>query len=542
MMTAIICACIKNEQEYLAEWIEHHLALGFVHIYLYEDIGSKPHDEIVSQYKNKVTLRALESEEYGFLADCGNLKQASIYNMCLIEHYQKYDFCCFIDIDEYIMFTNGLSLDKLLEENKGSHSFNIQWKMIGGDGHVEKVKEVVKNYHTDVSDIYEWGNLPYKSFVNLHKVVGMEHCHCPTIVDKCYSWKQGDNVCINHYFTKSWDDWCDRFIEKGDLIPDNRNIIDYFRSNPQMLPKKKELFERLYQRGSFEQEECTFVHIFSTVPYDEGYYEDLNMNLEYDILSYTLSYFFIKKMNRKVKLYTTEYGKKLLSHLDYDELIIIPKEYDIKNGVMLRPLLYALEHESLSSIFVHGDCILKDDIILGYLERAKDDVIILQEKCIDRNYAWDFFAFRLDLAPAYLTPELVTDNEGYDIGLLKFNNQELKERFIVDYKKRLEIYNGSNYEKFWKVCKNFLPDRLLFSCHLHKLIKEGNYKCEPIAGVKLKYMIPQRSQEKVKFFGILHLTSASRNKKNIVEKLRKMLNKVNGALYYKALKQIKNGE
>ena len=36
-----ICAILKNEHQYLDEWIRHHLDIGFDEIYLYEDFGSK---------------------------------------------------------------------------------------------------------------------------------------------------------------------------------------------------------------------------------------------------------------------------------------------------------------------------------------------------------------------------------------------------------------------------------------------------------------------------------------------------------------------
>ena len=38
-----ICAILKNEHQYLDEWIRHHLDIGFDEIYLYEDFGSKSH-------------------------------------------------------------------------------------------------------------------------------------------------------------------------------------------------------------------------------------------------------------------------------------------------------------------------------------------------------------------------------------------------------------------------------------------------------------------------------------------------------------------
>jgi len=41
-----ICSIIKNEHQYLEEWIDYHLNLGFDGIYLVEDVTSKSHSNI----------------------------------------------------------------------------------------------------------------------------------------------------------------------------------------------------------------------------------------------------------------------------------------------------------------------------------------------------------------------------------------------------------------------------------------------------------------------------------------------------------------
>ena len=45
-MKTAICVIIKDEQEYLDEWISHHLKLGIDEIFLYEDYGSMSHSPI----------------------------------------------------------------------------------------------------------------------------------------------------------------------------------------------------------------------------------------------------------------------------------------------------------------------------------------------------------------------------------------------------------------------------------------------------------------------------------------------------------------
>jgi hypothetical protein len=49
-MRTAICTCIKDENDYLKEWIDWNLKAGFDHIYLYEDNGSKSHKSITDLY------------------------------------------------------------------------------------------------------------------------------------------------------------------------------------------------------------------------------------------------------------------------------------------------------------------------------------------------------------------------------------------------------------------------------------------------------------------------------------------------------------
>lgn len=55
-MKSCIFTVIKNEHEYLDEWIKYHLDLGINHIFIFEDVDSKSHKDITDKYGDKVTL------------------------------------------------------------------------------------------------------------------------------------------------------------------------------------------------------------------------------------------------------------------------------------------------------------------------------------------------------------------------------------------------------------------------------------------------------------------------------------------------------
>ena len=79
-MNYAICVIIKDEHPYLAEWIEYNLKLGFNHIYIFEDYGSKSHKEITDKY-DKVTLSNLK--DFGIENSPNAEKQHVLYNTFL---------------------------------------------------------------------------------------------------------------------------------------------------------------------------------------------------------------------------------------------------------------------------------------------------------------------------------------------------------------------------------------------------------------------------------------------------------------------------
>ena len=60
-------AILKNEHQYLDEWIRHHLDIGFDEIYLYEDFGSKSHSIITDKYSSVHLIQVSENFDEMFL-------------------------------------------------------------------------------------------------------------------------------------------------------------------------------------------------------------------------------------------------------------------------------------------------------------------------------------------------------------------------------------------------------------------------------------------------------------------------------------------
>lgn len=86
MKTALICIA-KNEDNYILEWINYHLKLGFDDIFIYAN------DWQYAINNAKVKLYQIQ----------GNQQQVNAYNHFLKHNNYNYDWAAFLDVDEFLV-------------------------------------------------------------------------------------------------------------------------------------------------------------------------------------------------------------------------------------------------------------------------------------------------------------------------------------------------------------------------------------------------------------------------------------------------------
>ena len=78
-----ICQLIKDEQQYIEEWIEYHHNLGFNKFYLIEDWNSSSHKEILQKYDYVELHKLLDicNDEELSLLNKGVYRQKIVYKI-----------------------------------------------------------------------------------------------------------------------------------------------------------------------------------------------------------------------------------------------------------------------------------------------------------------------------------------------------------------------------------------------------------------------------------------------------------------------------
>ena len=251
-----ICTIIKNEHLYLKEWIDYHLKLGISHIWLFEDYGSLSHSDITSNYPDSVTLM---SASITGAAEKNPLRQCAVFSWFSREMKNEIDWCAFIDIDEFIVLSDGTTLNDLCNRfsNSEYNGFVLYWKIYNASGHIQRPEGCVQDCYKVAVDVSFQRDLNirwnYKSIVNIKKVSSWFICHTPGNVCDLSGSRVDIRILKNnppiftpayiaHYFTKSWEDWMVR-MKRGGIAAKNRDIDLFFALNPDLIKYKNKLVQ-----------------------------------------------------------------------------------------------------------------------------------------------------------------------------------------------------------------------------------------------------------------------------------------------------------
>ena len=122
---ALVCIA-KDEDNYIQEWIDYHLKLGFSDIYIWQNNWRS---NVVKENEN-VHLRIID----------GDFKQVECYNKAIDEIFNQYEWIAFFDVDEFLVGKPSSGFQKIDEFLSQEKYLNIpclciNWRMFGDSGH-----------------------------------------------------------------------------------------------------------------------------------------------------------------------------------------------------------------------------------------------------------------------------------------------------------------------------------------------------------------------------------------------------------------------
>lgn len=251
-----ISLIIRDENDYLEEWLSHHISIGFEHFYIYDNNSEIPIKDTISslplEIKTKVTV----------IDWCGAHKHAQHEQE---QHAIKYcrDDChwlAFIDTDEFIVLHKHKNIKDFLMDYDEFGGIYIPWVMYNANGKVKREdKPVMERFTRTCENLQVLGKMIVQP-----KKVEEQHMHQAFYKDendfsvdekknrvsgkrnKCTT----DIIQCNHYYTKSFEEWIAK-IARGVADPwCSRQLSEFFDYNPDLkyLDTGQD-FAQIYEKG-----------------------------------------------------------------------------------------------------------------------------------------------------------------------------------------------------------------------------------------------------------------------------------------------------
>jgi len=208
---SVICSIALNEERYIQEWINYHLALGFNHIFIYDNSDNNILNSIS---QNKVTVIHFP----------GKTKQFEAYNDFISKNRTKYKWGAFIDCDEFIVLKKHENINNFLSEFSDCESIGLNWIMFGTSKEkIYKNEPVTSRFRYCSRNINQHikciTKLKYiNTYVNPHYPIltkgGVYDTNRKQIYGPTNNLGTSDIACIHHYYTKSEEEFKEK-MERG---------------------------------------------------------------------------------------------------------------------------------------------------------------------------------------------------------------------------------------------------------------------------------------------------------------------------------------
>ena len=258
MPKTCIATCVKDEIEYLEDFIKYHLDIGINEIHIFEDYGSVSHKEICDKY-DKVYLKSIldifpeEQQSEIIQMKIDKVPSQTLYINQILKYLHPThndDWWVFLtDIDEYITATEPL--EAILSRFEDRDSVLVYWQNFGPTGHIYKpiYDKPIYEIYTEkcgyelYSDLKGWKIT--KFCVNMHKWKPTQkyfiHCANVNFIKADGTFKRTEIVYeplyLRHYITKSVEEYLHKVYVRGMFHTGHRQLKSLY----EMCPETKDM-------------------------------------------------------------------------------------------------------------------------------------------------------------------------------------------------------------------------------------------------------------------------------------------------------------
>jgi hypothetical protein len=232
-MKIAICLLIKDENEYLDEWLNHHRDLGFNHFYIYDNHSAIP-VAVTLKGQQDVSIKLWDNKVRG--------TQVDAYNDCC-QLNQDNDFILFLDTDEFVMIdTRFKSIQQMVAYLQYAHgkisAIGIYWRIYGKTNPYFSTRQPVTAY----TQYLKYTHI--KTLANPREVIRFLNPHYACIKGNYISetgrkilgpfseYHSSDLIWIKHLFTRSKEEFKEKILRgSGDKVNREYNLSHFYYYN-----------------------------------------------------------------------------------------------------------------------------------------------------------------------------------------------------------------------------------------------------------------------------------------------------------------------
>ncbi len=227
-------AIVRNENEYLEEWVRYHVEeMGFEHFYIYDNESEVPVKDYLEsvdfQYLDRITVIPWKTSR---------ASQEDACNDFLANHSKQTKWFLAADPDEYVVpKDDSKTLREFLGESGQYATIKCLWRHYNANGQVSKTDGTDMERFTQSTDWEDWKH-GGKKFAQSNRIARFRsYVPVERMGARTLDWDDAvatDFFRLNHYFTRSWEEWQQK-IRRGSSNPMYRRKLSmFFELNPDM--------------------------------------------------------------------------------------------------------------------------------------------------------------------------------------------------------------------------------------------------------------------------------------------------------------------
>ena len=214
-----ICVVAKDEDQYIDEWIEYNLALGFDKIHIYQNFW-----KYSGKFKNDSHIELVDFDiEY---------PQRSCYLDFFKKNWFKYDFAACFDVDEFLLLKKHNDIEDFLRNYKKFPAIGVNMRLFGDSGLskvengnysvIQRFKKSDKNLQSLIKIIFNFNVGQNKFYLSNPHIPNCQVID-PNLTKTTTSgnfFNNTEDECaeLAHYRNKTWEEFYNRKYMKDDCF------------------------------------------------------------------------------------------------------------------------------------------------------------------------------------------------------------------------------------------------------------------------------------------------------------------------------------